>query len=64
MSGPEQAMLAANMPRLKAQKRLDEGDLSTMHPDDLYDLVMTATGNENLANDYRANAIKATWKRN
>ena len=42
-----QAVLEANMARLKAQKRLESDDLSTMHAvDDLYDLAMEATGSE------------------
>lgn len=60
-------MLAANMPRLKARKRLDEIEanperIGAMHPDELYDIVMTATGSEELASSYRVAAIKAKWK--
>lgn len=51
------------MPRLKAAKRLESDDLSGMHHDDLFELVLLATGNESLANAYRVSAIKAaTWK--
>lgn len=52
------------MPRLKAQKLLDEVDQGkvTLDADSLYDTVLAATGNENLANDYRVARIKADWK--
>lgn len=58
----ELAALEANLPRLKAQRRMETEDLSKLHHDDLYDLVMLATGSEALANAYRVSAIKAaTW---
>lgn len=55
-------MLAATMPRLKAQKRMESDDLSKLHPDDLFELVLLATDSEPLANAYRVQAIKANWK--
>ena len=58
------ALLEINMPRLKAEKKLEQVDAGTLtlHHDDLYDVVMLATGNEELANAYRVQAIKSTWK--
>jgi hypothetical protein len=50
------------MGRLKAQQRLESDDLSGLHHDDLFDLVMEATGSEALANSYRVSAIKSKWK--
>lgn len=50
------------MPRLKARRRMQAEDLSKLHPDEAYELVLDATGSEQLANMYRVNALKATWK--
>ena len=53
------------MPRLKALKKLEEVDGGlhpNIHPDTLYDLVMEATGSEQLANAYRVSRIKSDWK--
>lgn len=60
----EQAMLEAQMPRLKALKTLEEVDAGrlTLHPDELYDVVMEATGSEKLANAYRVQAVRSKWK--
>lgn len=58
------AVLAANMPRLKALKRLEEVDAGALllHPDYLFDLVMAAGLGEKVANAYRVGRIKADWK--
>lgn len=51
------------MPRLKAAKRLeeiemDDAKLAAFDPDQLFDLVMEATGNEDLASSYRVANIR------
>lgn len=52
------------MPRLRAEKTLDEyrGGKIELGPDALYDVVMEATGDVELANAYRVQAIKRQWK--
>lgn len=65
MSIHEFAVLEANMPRIEAELLLDEyrqGN-AQLGPDRLFDTVMEATGNENLANAYRVARIKADWKK-
>lgn len=54
-------MLEANIPRVKAQRMLDEYEMGKIspHPDVLYDAVMLITENETLANAYRVGRIKA-----
>jgi hypothetical protein len=55
-------MLEANMPRLKAQRTKDDydtGKIKWLHPDVIFDVVMEATGSEELAKTYRVARIKA-----
>lgn len=47
------ALLAANMPRLKAEKILDEGDIEHLDAQGVYDLVLQATGSERQADEAR-----------
>lgn len=58
-------MLEANIPRIRAQRTLedyDNGKIEWISPDRLYDLAMVATGDEALANSYRVNRIRADTK--
>lgn len=58
-------MLEANIPRIKAQRTLEEydaGKIEWLPADRLYDLAMEATGNESLANSYRVSRIRADTK--
>ncbi len=53
------------MPRIAAEQLLDdyrEGN-AQLGPDRLFDTVMEATGNEDLANKYRVARIKSEWKK-
>lgn len=53
------------MPRLKALKvleRVDAGELK-LHPDALFETVIEAGLGEKVANAYRVNAVKATWRK-
>jgi hypothetical protein len=65
LTAPQLAVLEACLPRIRAQRKLDEykaGRRPHMHPDDLYDCVLEATGSEKLANAYRVARIRADWK--
>ncbi len=58
------AVLAANMPRIKAEAKLQEADEGkvTLHADELYDLCIEAGKGKAAANSYRVAAIRANWK--
>lgn len=63
------AILEANAARIQAQKTVDEievgkVDFTKIQYDALYELVLLASGSEELANSYRVASIKSqTWKR-
>jgi hypothetical protein len=60
---PEQrAGLLANLPRCKAQKRINEGNFDIKDPEAVYELFLVATGDESQALKARGDAIEANSK--
>lgn len=61
LSSAERALLAAHLDRVKAQRTLDDvhAGRARLHHDTLYDVVLAATGNQDLAETYRNEALKA-----
>jgi hypothetical protein len=55
--------LNANLPRVKAQSRLHDGNFSARDPQAVFDLVMTAYNDEQMALEARAEAIKSLMKK-
>ena len=63
LSDQHLSALNANLPRVKAQSRLHDGNFSARDPQAVFDLVMTAYNDEQMALEARAEAIKSLMKK-
>jgi hypothetical protein len=50
--------LLANLPKVQAQQRIADGNFESTNYENLYDLVLLATGNEKKARKARAAALE------
>ena len=59
---PPRAWLVAQRERIEAGRtfeRLKNGELTDIHPERLFEVVLSATGDKRLADEYRVNLLRA-----